>query len=138
VDSIYPRYRIFLTTYTRPENNKQKMFANVQEGAHKAVERPFAVLFSRWRILYCPARGWHVDDLLQIVTTCCILHSMIIEDKEEYSEENIAGTRNILSFDEAAPPSDMVQVLIAETREANQSIGGRQPILLRTTSSTYP
>jgi hypothetical protein len=59
------------------------------------------------------------DDLLQIVTTCCILHNMTIEDKEECSEDNIAGTRNIISFDESAPPSDMVQVLLAETREAH-------------------
>jgi hypothetical protein len=57
VDSIYPRYRIFLTTYTRPENNKQKIFVNVQEGARKAVESLFAFLFSRWRVLYCRARG---------------------------------------------------------------------------------
>jgi hypothetical protein len=44
---------------------------------------------------------------------------MIIEDKEEYSEDNIAGTRNIISFDESAPPSDVVQVLLAETREVH-------------------
>jgi hypothetical protein len=59
------------------------------------------------------------DDLLQILTMCCILHNMTIEDKEEYSENNIAGTRNIISFDESAPPSDMVQVLLTETREAH-------------------
>jgi hypothetical protein len=34
------------------------------------------------------------DDLLQILTRCCILHNMTIEDTEEYSEDNIAGTRN--------------------------------------------
>jgi hypothetical protein len=44
---------------------------------------------------------------------------MTIEDKEEYSEDTIAGTRNIISFDESAPPSDMVQVLLAGTREAH-------------------
>jgi hypothetical protein len=59
------------------------------------------------------------DDLLQILTTCCILHNMTIEDKEEYSEDNIAGTRNIISFDESAPPSDMAQFFLAETREAH-------------------
>jgi hypothetical protein len=118
VDAIYPRYRIFLTTYTRPENNKQKMFSKVQEGARKAVERLFAVLFSRWHVLYRPARGWHVDDLLLILTTCCILHNMIIEDREESSEDSTAGTRNILSFDESAPPSEMVLFPPTETREA--------------------
>jgi Plant transposon protein len=82
-----------------------KMVSNVPEGARKAVERLFAVLFSRWHVLYCPARGLHVDDLLIILTTCCILHNKLIENREESSEGSVAGTRNILSFDEAAPPS---------------------------------
>jgi hypothetical protein len=38
---------------------------------------------------------------------------------EEYSESNIAGTRNIISFDESAPPPDMMQFLLAETRESH-------------------
>jgi hypothetical protein len=75
------------------------------------------------------------DDLLQILTTCFILHNMTIEDKEEYSEDNTAGTRNIISFDEWAPPSDMVQVYLPRPERRMQSIGGRRPILLRTTSS---
>jgi hypothetical protein len=59
------------------------------------------------------------DDLLQILKTCCIPHIMTIEEKEEYSEANIAGTRNIISFDESAPPSDMMQFFLADTREAH-------------------
>jgi Plant transposon protein len=118
VDAIYPRYRIFLSTYTRPENKKQRMFSKVREGARKAVARLFAVLFSMWHVLYRPARGWHVDDLLLILTTCCILHNMIIREREESNNNSIAGTRNIISFDEAAPPSDMILFLPTETREA--------------------
>jgi hypothetical protein len=118
VDSIYPRYRIFLTTYTRPENNKQKLFASVQEGARKAVERLFGVLFSKWHILYRPARGWHVEELLEIMTTCCIIHNMTIEDREKFSDHAPVGTRNILSFDDLAPPSNMVIFSPTETREA--------------------
>jgi hypothetical protein len=53
------------------------------------------------------------------LTTCCIRHNIAIEDKEEYSEDNIAGTRNIISFDESAPPSNMMQFLLAEIREAH-------------------
>jgi hypothetical protein len=59
------------------------------------------------------------SDLLQILTTCCILQNMTIEDKEVYGEDNIAGTRNIISFDESPPSSDMVQILLPETREAH-------------------
>jgi Plant transposon protein len=118
VDSIYPRYRIFLTTYTRPSNNKEKMLARVQEGARKAVDRLFAVLFSRWYILHRPARGWHVDDVVDILTACCILHNMIIEDREDFDEESTVGTRNILSFDDTASPSDIVLLSPAKTRQA--------------------
>jgi hypothetical protein len=57
--------------------------------------------------------------LLQIMTTCCILHNTTNEDREEYSDDNIAGTRNIISFDESAPPSDMALFLLAETRGAH-------------------
>jgi Plant transposon protein len=128
VHAVNPRYRIFLTTYTRPENKKQKMFSKVQEGAHKSVERVFSVLFSRWHVLYRPARGWHVDDLLLILTTCCILHNMVIEDREESSEDSVAGTRNFLSFDEAAPLSEMVLFPLTETRGAQAEHGERRRI----------
>jgi hypothetical protein len=118
VDSIFPRYRIFLTTNTRPENNRQNLFASVQEGARKAVKRLFGVLFSKWHILHRPARGWHVEELLKIMTTCCILHNMIIEDTENFSDHSTVGTRNILSFDDSAPSSNMVLFSPSETREA--------------------
>ena len=98
VYTIYPRYRILLTTYTRPENNKQKMFACVQEGARKAVVRLFGVLFSKWHILYRPASGWHVEELLEIITTCCILHNICIEDRELFGDEQLCrdSTYNFL------------------------------------------
>jgi hypothetical protein len=118
VDSIYLRYRIILTTYTRPPNKKEKLFASVQEGVRKAVERVFAVLFSRWHIVYRPARGRHVEELVDIIATCCILHNMLIADREELGDGRTIGTRNIVSFGEAAPPSDMVIFAPAETREA--------------------
>jgi hypothetical protein len=86
------------------------------------------------------------DDLLQILTTRCILHNMTIEDKEEYSEDNIPGTRNIISFDESAPPADMMQVLLAETREAHAEYwretadlveNNEQPVSLKNTIANH-
>jgi Plant transposon protein len=64
VDSIYPRYRIFLTIYTRREDNKLKLFATEQEGARKAVERVFLSSFLEVAFFHRPARGWHVEELL--------------------------------------------------------------------------
>jgi Plant transposon protein len=96
----------------------EKMLASVQEGARKVFERLFAVLFSRWRILYRPARGCHVDDMVDILTACCIRHNMIVEDREKFDEEANVGTRNILSFDDTASPSDVVLFSPAKTRQA--------------------
>jgi hypothetical protein len=136
VDSIYSRFRIFLTTYTRPANNKEKMLSSVQGGARKAVERLFAVLFSRWHIIYRPARGWHVDDMVDILTACSILHNMIIGDREESYEETNLGTRNMLSFDDMASPSDRVDLHQPRLVRPRLSIGGRQLTLLKTLLKT--
>jgi hypothetical protein len=78
------------------------------------------------------------DDLPQIMTSCCILHNTTIEDKEEYSEDNIAGTRNInLLMSRRRRPTWRCFYLPRPERRM-QSIGGRRPILLRTTSSLCP
>jgi hypothetical protein len=45
---------------------------------------------------------------------------MIIDEREEYSDNSVAGTRNISLFDDAAPPSDMVLFSHTETREAQE------------------
>ncbi len=51
VDGIYPRYRMFLNSYTAPSSPREKAFAQQQEGVRKAVERVFAVLCSRFGVL---------------------------------------------------------------------------------------
>jgi hypothetical protein len=60
-------------------------------------------------------RFWHLVDIL---STCCIIHNMLIADREELGDGRTIGTRNIVSFDEAAPPSDLVTFAPADTREA--------------------
>jgi Plant transposon protein len=76
------------------------------------------VLFSRWHILHRPARGWHIEEVLDILITCCVLHNMMIADGEEFGEGIQIGTRNIVSFDETAPESNVVLFSPAETRQA--------------------
>jgi hypothetical protein len=43
---------------------------------------------------------------------------MIIGEREVSSDNSVAGTRNFLSFDDAAPTSDMVLFSPTETRES--------------------
>jgi Plant transposon protein len=111
-DSIYPRFRIFVTAIGSPVTAREKLFSSSQEGARKAVERVFGVLFSRFHILYRPSRLWHKSDMADVVASCCIIHNMIIDMKE------VCGTRNIASLDESALPSDITIFPVHEDEES--------------------
>jgi hypothetical protein len=54
--------------------------------------------------------------MVDILTACCILHNKIIEDREKFDEEANVGTRNLLSFDDTASPSDVVLFSPAKAR----------------------
>jgi Plant transposon protein len=58
-------------------------FAERQEGARKAVDRLFGVLFKKWAILSRPSRLWHVEDMEIILKACIILHNMSCEERRE-------------------------------------------------------
>jgi Plant transposon protein len=103
-DSIYPRSKIFLRTVREPKNAKEKLFSTAQEGARKAVERVFAVLFARFRVLKYPARLWYKSDMANVIKTACIMHNMIIDDRREKGR-NCGGTRNIMTLDLDVNPS---------------------------------
>ena len=60
-----------------------KLFAAVQEGAHKDVEHAFGVLQSCFAILAHPARFFYTQDMHIIVRVCIILHNMIVEDERD-------------------------------------------------------
>ena len=52
-----------------------------QEACKKDVERAFRVLQSRFTIVAGPVLFWRKDVLHDIMTTCIILHNMIIADE---------------------------------------------------------
>jgi hypothetical protein len=58
-----------------------------------------------------------VEELVDIVATCCILHNMLIADRQSFGDDKAVVTRNIISFDYSAPQSDMVVFSPAVTRE---------------------
>jgi Plant transposon protein len=59
----------------------EKLFCKQQEGARKAVERVFGVLFKRFQILYHPSRLWHIETTSDIATACVIIHNMVCEER---------------------------------------------------------
>ncbi|KAK2662142.1 hypothetical protein Ddye_000716 [Dipteronia dyeriana] len=54
-----------------------------QEACRKDVERAFGVLQSRFAIVAGPTRFWHKHILHDIMTTCIIMHNMIIADERD-------------------------------------------------------
>jgi hypothetical protein len=65
-------------TIRNPEGRAEAKFAKAQEAAQKDIERAFGVLQARFAIVRGPSRFW--DNGTLIMTTCVILHNMIIED----------------------------------------------------------
>jgi hypothetical protein len=77
----YPQWPAFVKSVRHPMERKTERFAAVQEGARKDIERAFGVLQSRWAIIRGPAYGWDRERLSDIMTTCIIMHNMIVEDE---------------------------------------------------------
>lgn len=82
-DRIYPEWAAFMKTIPAPQTEKDKLFAQKQEGARKDVECAFGVLQSRFDIVRRPARLWKQEDVINIMQACVILHNMIVEDEKE-------------------------------------------------------
>ncbi|XP_073312269.1 protein ANTAGONIST OF LIKE HETEROCHROMATIN PROTEIN 1-like [Primulina huaijiensis] len=82
-DGIYPKWPTLVQTIHNPQGPKKKYFAARQESCRKDVERAFGVLQSKWAIITGPARVWRKQVLHDIMTTCIIMHNMIIEDERE-------------------------------------------------------
>ena len=82
-DGIYPKWSTIVQTIHEPVGPKKKYFAAQQEACRKDVERAFGVLQSRFAIVKGPVRFWKKKVLHDIMTTCIILHNMIIEDERD-------------------------------------------------------
>ncbi|KAM6575620.1 hypothetical protein CsatA_023947 [Cannabis sativa] len=82
-DGIYPKWSTLVQTIHDPRGPKKKLFAMKQETCRKDVERAFGVLQSRFAIIAGPARLWNKTVLHDIMTSCIIMHNMIIEDERD-------------------------------------------------------
>ncbi|XP_060206436.1 uncharacterized protein LOC132634159 [Lycium barbarum] len=82
-DSIYSKWSTIVQTIHEPQSQKKKYFATQQESCRKDVERASGVLQSRFAIIAGPSRFWRKEVLHDILTSCIILHNMIIEDERD-------------------------------------------------------
>jgi hypothetical protein len=81
-DGIYPEWATLVKTIQNPEGRAEAEFAKAQEAARKDIERAFGVLQVRFAIVRCPSHFWDNGTLHDIMTTCVILHNMIIDDEK--------------------------------------------------------
>ncbi|XP_039804113.1 protein ANTAGONIST OF LIKE HETEROCHROMATIN PROTEIN 1-like [Panicum virgatum] len=82
-DGIYPEWVVFVKSISMPISDKDKLFAQEQEGKRKDIERAFGVLRLRWSVLKKPARLYDRGQLERVVLACIILHNMIVEDEKK-------------------------------------------------------
>ena len=68
VDGIYPQLSCFV-----------KIFAGWQEATQKYVECAFGVLQSKWWLLASPVEMWDEVCIQDMVTSCIILHNMMVQ-----------------------------------------------------------
>ena len=82
-DGIYPELKCFVKTFANPIGDEQLLFAKAQKAVRKDVERAFGVLQARFAIVTRPARLWKLDDIIEIMRCCIILHNMIVANDRE-------------------------------------------------------
>jgi hypothetical protein len=90
VDGIYPELSRFVKTVKNPETLIDQMFAKWQESSRKDVERGFGVLQRKFQILVRAIECWDITKISKIVTSCIVLHNMMIKSRlyrEEEEEE---------------------------------------------------
>ena len=57
-DGIYPKWATFIQSIRLPQIQKHSVFAQIQEGVRKDVERAFGVLQARFAIVRNPSNIW--------------------------------------------------------------------------------
>uniref|UniRef100_A0A0D3DF30 DDE Tnp4 domain-containing protein n=1 Tax=Brassica oleracea var. oleracea TaxID=109376 RepID=A0A0D3DF30_BRAOL len=67
--------------YYLTDDEKNSLFAKIQEAVRKDVERAFGVFQARFSVVKNPSKLWDKDKIENIMRACIILHNMIVEDE---------------------------------------------------------
>ena len=90
-----------------------------QESCRKDVERAFGVLQAHFAIIGGPSGFWRKKVLHDIITTCIILHNMIIEDECDLSP---------LIQDAWEGPTPTVEMVVDESHRFEQFLARHKKI----------
>ncbi|XP_070041365.1 uncharacterized protein [Nicotiana tomentosiformis] len=107
-DNIYLKWSTLVQTIRDPCSPQKKYFVMKQESCRKDVEHAFRVLLARFAIVVGPSRIWRKKVLHDIITTCIILHNMIIEDECDFNAP--------IQDDWACPPPTVEMIVDANHR----------------------
>ncbi|KAL3322167.1 hypothetical protein AABB24_039676 [Solanum stoloniferum] len=118
-DGIYPKWSTIIQTIRDPHSQQKKYFAMKQESCRKDVERAFGVLQSRFAIIAGQSRFWRKEVLHDIITTCIILHNMIIEDERDL---------NAPIQDAVEAPTPTIEMVIDENLRFEQFLARHKKI----------
>ncbi|XP_019263699.1 PREDICTED: uncharacterized protein LOC109241411 [Nicotiana attenuata] len=118
-DGIYPKWSTLVQTIREPRSAKKKYFAMKQESCRKDVERAFGVLQQRFAIVAGPSHFWHKEVLHDIMTTCIILHNMIIEDERDL---------NTPIQDDLEGPTPTVEITVDENQRFQEFLARHRRI----------
>lgn len=77
VDGICPEWAVFVNVFSNESDPRKKQFVIFQEQVQKDIECAFGVSVLRFHILKRLFRGWHVEDLTDIIQCCAIIHNVI-------------------------------------------------------------
>ena len=126
-DGIYPEWKCFVKTINKPEGEKYRHFARMQEAFRKDVERSFGMLQGRFKIISQPSRLWMSGDMKIYIEACIILHNMIIEDERDEVEEDLTMPFNMdYVLDEDRMEDDNIEMI----RNSNSPIPGTLAYML--------
>jgi len=126
-DGIYPSWATFVKSIQNPQGNKNAHFTRCQEACRKDVERAFGVLQSRFAIVAGPARFWDKKTLRRIMTTCVILHNMIIEDERDQPQDfNYETKSNYVAPTEPEKDKDRIQKFLEMHRQIEDRAAHQQ------------
>jgi hypothetical protein len=117
VDGIYPKLSRFMKTLPVACGRMWKRYASWQEAARKDIERAFGVLQSKFRIVRNPIEKWHIENIQETVTTCIILHNMMVEKRVEDGDEENVGFYEIYGDDGAVIDEEEEEEVLDPARD---------------------
>ena len=97
-DGAYPPVRWIIKPY--PHNHhltpQERNFNKKVSSSRSTVERAFGMLKVRWRCLLKPLEQM-IENIPDIIITCCVLHNICQDHGEEILEENLPLLNNIIA-----------------------------------------